>query len=484
MATTHYNRVIADGGVLPAGIVGLSSVLDSVITAYGVTTTADFNIQVPVFLDPHYTGYKLGAGSGTTLGQAAQKIYSISTRADVTQTTAASQPLLLAHSGVNYWWGSGVAGNYCSTPDNVANQITGDIEIIACAQMLTWTPGSLYMLVAKWNAGGSVVSYGLGITQTGLLNFVFSTSGTYQPANDKSSTTAVTFTDNQKGWVKVTFTASNSTIRFYTSIDGTTYTQLGSNISATGTSIYNSNQTLNIGQSNDSNFTFPLLGKIYRATISNSIGGAPVVDFNPNSYNASISQTAWTSATGEVWTINRSTGNELKGVIVNRTLMQTISTFNMSSSSANTFVTGNNVTYTEYIAAQQTQNQVQQSPARMSGLGSASVDIGTFSPLYFYNKDNAGTVRRFDPSSPVLTYLLSIYALVSNSTTTGYVNNVGGTGVSTAQSSTTINKIFIGLSANYNNFTGVVSSVILAATADGTTPRTAMYNVLKTMNNL
>jgi hypothetical protein len=77
MATTHYNRVIADGGVLPSGISGLGSVLDSVIAAYGVTDSTDFNTKVPVFLDPHYTGYKLGAGSGTTLGQAAQKVYSV-----------------------------------------------------------------------------------------------------------------------------------------------------------------------------------------------------------------------------------------------------------------------------------------------------------------------------------------------------------------------------------------------------------------------
>ena len=77
IATTHYNRVIADGGVLPAGIVGLASVLDSVITAYGANDSTDFNTKVPVFLDPHYTGYKLGAGSGTTLGQAAQKVYSV-----------------------------------------------------------------------------------------------------------------------------------------------------------------------------------------------------------------------------------------------------------------------------------------------------------------------------------------------------------------------------------------------------------------------
>ena len=64
-------------------------------------------------------------------------------------------------------------------------------------------------------------------------------------------------------------------------------------------------------------------GKIYRATISNSIGGAPVVDFNPAQYNASTSQTAWTSSTGEVWTINTGTATTgYKGVLVDRTIVQ------------------------------------------------------------------------------------------------------------------------------------------------------------------
>jgi hypothetical protein len=117
MATTHYNRVIADGGVVPAGISGLASVLDSVIAAYGVTDSTDFNTKVPVFLDPSYTGYKLGAGSGTTLGQAARTVYAISSSADVTQTTAASQPLLLAHSGENYYYSPQVVSNYCYAPN-------------------------------------------------------------------------------------------------------------------------------------------------------------------------------------------------------------------------------------------------------------------------------------------------------------------------------------------------------------------------------
>ena len=77
IAQTHYDRVVADGGVLPVGVAGLSPILDSIIAAYSITNSTDFNTKVPVFLDPSYTGYKLGAGSGTTLGQAAQTVYSV-----------------------------------------------------------------------------------------------------------------------------------------------------------------------------------------------------------------------------------------------------------------------------------------------------------------------------------------------------------------------------------------------------------------------
>jgi hypothetical protein len=77
IAQAHYDRVVADGGVLPVGVAGLSPILDSIIAAYSITSSTDFNTKVPVFLDPSYTGYKLGAGSGTTLGQAAQKVYSV-----------------------------------------------------------------------------------------------------------------------------------------------------------------------------------------------------------------------------------------------------------------------------------------------------------------------------------------------------------------------------------------------------------------------
>ena len=70
-------------------------------------------------------------------------------------------------------------------------------------------------------------------------------------------------------------------------------------------------------------FTSYFLGKIYRATISNSIGGAPVVNFDANEFNAATSQSSWTSSTGEVWSIQKDQLNNsaFSGQMVNRTII-------------------------------------------------------------------------------------------------------------------------------------------------------------------
>jgi hypothetical protein len=134
-ALAHYNAVIADGGVIPGGLTALSNLIKAIKAIYGVT---DINSSIPVIYDAHYLGYKLGAGvSGTaTNNQAATKLYSLNPArtADETQTTAANQPLLLAHAGGannNYWFGSKTGGNYCSLPHASSNSFRNDFEIIA-----------------------------------------------------------------------------------------------------------------------------------------------------------------------------------------------------------------------------------------------------------------------------------------------------------------------------------------------------------------
>jgi hypothetical protein len=307
-----YDRIIADGGV--SNLIRLNYFVVGLKTIYGSLS------NVPVCYDAHWIGYKLGSGTGATAGQAAAKLYSLTVAGDAVQTTAASQPLLLAHNGAssdNYWWGSGVSGNYVSTPNAVANQITDNLELIAQAS-LKWQSISAtdYDLIGKFSgaAEGYILRYN-GSAKTLVLVTNLGGFTTY------SSTATITAVNDAILWVKITRQRSNGEVKFFTSPDGITYTQLGSTVSGSTAAINVGSSVVEIG-SRGVGTTASTLGKIYRATISNSIGGTPVVDFNPASYNASTSQTAWTSATGEVWTINTGTAaTGYKGVLVNRTIV-------------------------------------------------------------------------------------------------------------------------------------------------------------------
>jgi hypothetical protein len=306
-AQAHYDRVIADGGLIPSGLVGVNNFFKTVKAIYG---TSDITTAISVGLDAQVLGYKLGAGAGTTAGQAAQKLYSCSgSSGDVEQTTAASQPLLLVHSGANYWFGSGINGNHLTTPTSAANSNSGNKEIIARVDFRA----GLNTIASKNNQ-----AYCLFLNSSGFFSFNCTTDLT--SLNNNFSTAAIS--PNFSGWVKCTaeFAGGSLTIKFFTSSDNITYTQIGSNVVIAGNNFINTSGTLYIGSVNGGS---DFLGAIYRLTISNSIGGTPVVDFNPSQYNAATSQTQWTSSTGEVWTINTGTAaTGYKGVLVDRTEVQ------------------------------------------------------------------------------------------------------------------------------------------------------------------
>ena len=300
-AKTIYNRIIADGGV--SNLTRLNFFVKGLKAIYGDLA------NVPVVYDAHWIGYKLGSGTGATAGQAAAKLYSLTVAGDAVQTTAASQPLLLAHNGVdNYWWGSGVSGNFVSTPNAAANQITGDMEVTAYNINLKNITGLRY-LISKTDV------YSLSINASGIL-FLEYRVGVTTFVTSSTASISLSFS----GSVKVFRDSTSGQITFYTSIDNINFTQLGAIVSGTIGLINNIANNVFIGQYNNSANTW--FDRIGRVTIATSLGGTPIVDFNPASYNASTSQTAWTSATGEVWTINTGTATSgYKGVLVDRTIV-------------------------------------------------------------------------------------------------------------------------------------------------------------------
>jgi hypothetical protein len=673
-AQVHYNRVIADGGVVPSGLSGVNAFFSAVKAIYG---TSDINTAISAAYDAHYLGYKLGAGSGTTLGQAAQKMYapkgifggigtgsafwqtpstlnnfistpsaianelatnfslrveavvnsdgifickdnvlagsgrqfrfSISTGiisliiydtsdntftynstttvpfslgsyhrvgvsrnsstgevkfftsldgitwtqlgstvsgitgtlnnpnqqiqiglarnstgvinanfyrieiykndtfttptqifnanqytgantwtsttsevwtvnstgaglADVVQTTAASQPLLLEHSGANYWWGSGVAGNYVSTPQAAANQITGDIDIRAYIN-----PNSTKDLKCIVGSGTSgQPNYRLEVMSNRTMRFAsFGGFGAFAISSALSSS-------NQ--WVRVVKNTSTNQVIYYTSndapttnINSITWTQLGSAIAYTTTpALVNSELWIGNypGYPNDNQYQ----NGIYRATISNSIGGTPIVDFNPASYNPSVSQTQWSSATGEVWTINTSlgTGTGYRGLLVDRSYVMSDG---IDDAMVNTFTLATIKTiYNTYKIWDATAT----GSLFASNNGAEVVDAnltGTGNCLQYDNAVNqitislTGTGNRYTMRTAVINGANSLQQINNGTAATGTL----GTSNSTSM------KIFQERNGSFKSKM-VFSGMFLSLSADNTTIKTAMYNYLRSIN--
>ena len=327
LVQNHAVRVALDGGTFPyAQQQAAINYVASAMLAYGTTNLSSV---MPLWVAPHYFGWKVGTGSGVTAnGYAAATLYSLlGASSDFTQGTLANQPLLLPYSGTNYWWNGGVTGNYCSTPNAAANQITGNIEIIWYGSLTSVPPSSINCLVAKKRTSSTAATYGVEILNTsGNINLLYRDSGgSSRQYPSTASIGSVGVSANQYFGVKVTRNSSTGDVKFYIDKnDGSGFTQLGATVASLTGSMESSTGDLYINTYTD--LTESISGATYRCTIANSIGGSPVVDFNPSSYSASTSQTQWTSATGEVWTINKSSAaassGSYKGELVYRTMIQ------------------------------------------------------------------------------------------------------------------------------------------------------------------
>jgi hypothetical protein len=460
-AQAHYDRVIADGGLIPSGLVGVNNFFKTVKAIYG---TSDITTAISVGLDAQVLGYKLGAGAGTTAGQAAQKLYSCSgSSGDVEQTTAASQPLLLVHSGANYWFGSGVNGNHVTTPNSVANSNNGNKEIIAKVKV---RQSGLFPIVSKNNQ-----AYILFLnTVNGFLTLNTTTDLTPLQNNFATAPISSTF----EGFIKCTceFSGGNLTIKFYTSTDGSTYTQVGADVVIAGNNFINTNSTLFVGSVNGGS---DATGNIYRVTVANSIGGAPVVDFNPNTYNAATSQTQWTSSTGEVWTINTGTAaTGYKGVLVDRTIVQgdgiddKLTASGLSAITLNTRISALNPINLSggYIIQ-----------GRQSGTGDKHLWYQTGGNIQAYT--NAGGSINFGGiSANSLKVLSTDFNTTLSNCLTNNANQVNGTLNSDAFTDLDV----FGGTASFKNC--IINTLFETSSVSTPTQKTAMYNYIRSINNL
>lgn len=441
-AQAHYNRVIADGGIMPSGLIGCNLWFKAVKAVYGVS---DITTAIMNGYDPHYLGVKVGVGSGSTLGQAATKLYSCCIAAgDLIQATAASMPLLLVKNTAdpNYWYGSGVAGNYCTS--NKLLTATSEIDIN-------------FNFTYKSNIGfqtffgdASIFTFLCQMSLTGIFDFRLKIAG----SNRLYTSGNFAFTNGVRYWVRIT-RQSGGQIDFLKSTDGITYSTITTLAGHAGA--IQPSTTDNVSVGNYSNTSADTLeSKLYRLTVANTIGGAAVIDFNPSSYLASTSQANWTSATGETWTINKSSGSTFTGVLVDRTMIQG----NNTTTSMLVIMIGTQP-YTEYLSATKngTGNYILRAAANTRSHSGTNIVL------------NNGTALNY-ASTSILRQLITFR---NNGASSGIAVNNGTetTGNSGAGNGTTLV-----ISEGAHNIQTIVSSL-----TDDTAPqRVAMYSAIRQFN--
>jgi hypothetical protein len=230
-----------------------------------------------------------------------------------TTSADSNDALFLDWTGLDYVYLPGVASNFLSVPDEAALDITGDIDIRAYVALDDWTPAAQQPLVNK-AIGASQFSYLFWVTTTGALQFFFTQDGS--TTLTRTSTATLTVVDGQDLWVRVTVDVNNGAsghdVKFFSSLDGSTWTQLGATVTTAGVvSIFAGTSSLFIGTYVSNN----LAGKVYRAQILNGIGGTTVLDVD-TSVITSGSATSFTALTGQTVTVSRSTSGRKTVAVV------------------------------------------------------------------------------------------------------------------------------------------------------------------------
>lgn len=199
---------------------------------------------------------------------------------------------------------TGAASSYASTPDTAALDIVGDIDIRAHVAMDDWTPASTNRaLVGKFGASGAR-SYLLAVVATtGRLRMQWTADGATSLTAD--STVSPTVVDGAALWVRATLDVNNGAagrdIKFYTSVDGETWTQLGATVTQAGvTSIFSGTAPVEVGSTTGGTSNlWP--GRVSAVEIRNGIDGTVVT--RPEFGAQPAGTTVFVGGSGLTWTV-------------------------------------------------------------------------------------------------------------------------------------------------------------------------------------
>jgi len=227
------------------------------------------------------------------------------------QATGANQPIVLPYSGEKYAYLPGVAANDLTTPNAAANQIVGDIEIIAYVSLNDVTAASQTIVSKRSTAEGMSWHLGTDTGAGGIIRLYAKVAGVDKYSEPASTTLGMT--NGQFKWVKATRVAATGVYAYFSSSDGVTWTAAGGGTGTSG-ALTDTGAIVRIGAVLETQNL--LSGKVARLKISPTIGGTASVDFNAADWSETSTNAATqtSSTTGEVWTLNN-TGAKLAQIV-------------------------------------------------------------------------------------------------------------------------------------------------------------------------
>lgn len=364
-----------------------------------------------------------------------------------------NDPLFLEYTGTTYLYLSGVNGNYATTTDKAQLDITGDIDLIAHVALDDWTPASLAQaIITKWGSTTDRSFYWAVNTNGTLFISWFEGGGTQRSV---TSTAATGFTDGTAHWIRVTIDVDNgggdTDVKFYTSNDGSSWTQLGSTINVgSTTSIRAGAGAVRLGSI--PLFTFDLKGKYYRAIIKDGIDGTIVGDFNAD---GQTNHSSWVDGYGNTWSIARSSTNK-KSCLVdeNKFLLGTDDYFELADD--NTFDFGPNQDFTLVLVFR----NFSSGGTDIYGITKIDSSLNDGWALYTFfgfsilsTKDGGGGINTSSPSVSSGVRTVHTGRRRAGTDITAFVNTTAGTAVAdTSVDTSTAFPIRIGADADGVNF--------------------------------
>lgn len=157
----------------------------------------------------------------------------------------------------------GTSGNYASSDSAAVKALTGDIDIRRKMSLVSWASGSSQSVASNYSGGTGWYFY---ITASGSLMFGIGDGSSSQWVVSSVSTG---FGAGAPKWLRVTRRVSDGRLQFFTSDDGSTWTQLGTDLTLlAGTSITAATQDLALGTTPANiGVRFYCKGTDYRAVI-------------------------------------------------------------------------------------------------------------------------------------------------------------------------------------------------------------------------